>query len=221
MTSVRVATFNIRHGEGTDGVIDLERVAAAITATGAELVALQEVDRSMERTGGVDQPGTLERLTGLPIVFRRIVKLQGGDYGIALAGRDLKNTSFLRLPSLGDEAPRALLSATWRGVRVFSTHLATERKVREEQTRFLAERAKGARRPALVIGDLNQERPALGPLLDAGFSPGPGEVPTFGKARRRQIDFVLAGPGLEVVRTWTIMSDASDHVPLAAEIDIP
>src|SRR5687768_38666 len=40
-----VMTFNIHHGVGLDGRLDLARVAAVIRASGAEVIALQEVDR--------------------------------------------------------------------------------------------------------------------------------------------------------------------------------
>ena len=55
-TRLRVLSYNIHHGEGLDGRIDLERIASVIRASEADLVALQEVDQSTERSGGVDQP---------------------------------------------------------------------------------------------------------------------------------------------------------------------
>ena len=61
---LRVATYNIRHGRGLDGRIDLERVAAAIEALGADVVLLQEVDQGTRRAAGVDQARELGRLTG-------------------------------------------------------------------------------------------------------------------------------------------------------------
>lgn len=63
--ALRVLTYNIHHGEGTDGVLDLERIAGVIKGASPDLVALQEVDVGAERTGGVDQAGELGRLTGM------------------------------------------------------------------------------------------------------------------------------------------------------------
>ena len=68
--TLRVMTWNIRHGEGLDGRVDLERIAAVIRASGADLVGLQEVDRGVRRTGGVDMPAELARLTGLAASVR-------------------------------------------------------------------------------------------------------------------------------------------------------
>ena len=50
--TIRVLTYNIHHGEGMDGVIDLERIANVIRQTEADLVALQEVDL---RRGGMSR----------------------------------------------------------------------------------------------------------------------------------------------------------------------
>ena len=55
--AVRVLTYNIHHGEGMDGKIDLERIAAVIKRLEPDVVALQEVDVKTTRSQGVDQVG--------------------------------------------------------------------------------------------------------------------------------------------------------------------
>ena len=71
----------------------------------------------------------------------------------------------------------------------------------------------------MVLGDLNQTLPTLKPLLEAGFTCPPAPAPTFGwRWLQRQIDFVLAGPGLEVTGWVAIQSDASDHLALVATV---
>ena len=62
---LRVLSYNIHHGRGTDGAIDLPRIARVIAATRPDLVALQEVDRGTGRANGVDQADALGELTGL------------------------------------------------------------------------------------------------------------------------------------------------------------
>ena len=44
---LRVMTYNIHHGEGTDGRIDLERIAKVIRDAKPDLVALQEVEKNV------------------------------------------------------------------------------------------------------------------------------------------------------------------------------
>lgn len=219
VTIHRVATFNIRHGKGADGVIDLERVARAMMATEADLIALQEVDHRLERSGTVDQTEILSELTGLPIHFRSVLRRAGGRYGLALAGEGLSEIAYAELPRGGDEQPRGVLAALWRGMTVLATHLATQSSIRPRQTSVLADMARRAPGPVVVLGDLNQDGRDLSALRAAGLDPGPGRHNTFVHLwRRRQIDFVLAGNGIEVVRSWALPTDASDHLPLVAEI---
>ena len=52
----RVMTYNIHHGEGLDGKVDLLRIAELIKREGADIVALQEVDKGVERTARRDLP---------------------------------------------------------------------------------------------------------------------------------------------------------------------
>jgi endonuclease/exonuclease/phosphatase family metal-dependent hydrolase len=52
-----VVTYNIHHGAGVDGVVDLERIAEVLISATADVIALQEVDRHWSsRSGWVDQP---------------------------------------------------------------------------------------------------------------------------------------------------------------------
>src|SRR5687768_9961267 len=65
----RVMTYNIHHGEGVDGKLDLERIATLIQQERADLVALQEVDRGVTRTAKRDLAKELAELTDMHHVF--------------------------------------------------------------------------------------------------------------------------------------------------------
>ena len=43
---VKFATYNIKHGKGTDGRVSLTRIADALKQTNAQVMALQEVDKT-------------------------------------------------------------------------------------------------------------------------------------------------------------------------------
>ncbi|MGK0353208.1 MAG: endonuclease/exonuclease/phosphatase family metal-dependent hydrolase, partial [Planctomycetota bacterium] len=58
-------TWNIHHARGLDGEVDIDRIAAEIRAAAPDLVALQEVDRGVRRTGGLDIPAALAERTGM------------------------------------------------------------------------------------------------------------------------------------------------------------
>ncbi|MCW2719421.1 MAG: hypothetical protein JWR81_3243 [Pseudonocardia sp.] len=69
-TRIRVATWNLLHGlDCRTGRIDLAAVAVAIHAMDVDVVALQEVDRGLPRTGRVDQVADLARRLGWHGVF--------------------------------------------------------------------------------------------------------------------------------------------------------
>ncbi len=54
---MKFVTYNIQFGCGMDGRFDVARAAAAIS--GADIVALQEVERFWKRSGEVDQPAKI------------------------------------------------------------------------------------------------------------------------------------------------------------------
>jgi endonuclease/exonuclease/phosphatase family metal-dependent hydrolase len=69
-TGLRVATWNLLHGlDVRTGRINLAGVAADIDAMDVDLVALQEVDRGLPRTGRVDQVAELATALGWHGVF--------------------------------------------------------------------------------------------------------------------------------------------------------
>ncbi len=216
---LRVATYNIHHGEGTDGRVDLARVAAVIRATGADVIGLQELDVGWERSGLVDQPAELQRLTGLQIHFHATVSRADAVYGLAIASREPLETTFHPLPQHGTEEPRGAIVCEHLGITFCVAHLSQDDAARALQTEALAALASGPRSPGVVMGDLNQSRRALGPLFEAGLDAPRGWTPTAPAwFPRRQIDFVLAGHGATVTRVWTLWSKASDHLPLVAEV---
>ncbi len=57
---MKIVTYNIQFGLGKDGHNDLQRIANAVD--GADIIALQEVERNWQHSGHVDQP---EKLAGL------------------------------------------------------------------------------------------------------------------------------------------------------------
>ena len=67
----RVMTYNIHHGEGLDGKVDLQRIAELIKREQADIVALQEVDKGVQRTARRDLPAELAALTGLSLCVQQ------------------------------------------------------------------------------------------------------------------------------------------------------
>ena len=66
---LRVLCYNIHYGQGNDGRYDIERLAAVIEQAKPDLVALQEVDVGVKRSGRVHQARRLGELTGMAVRF--------------------------------------------------------------------------------------------------------------------------------------------------------
>ena len=169
---IRVLVFNIHAGKDARGVDNLERVAALVRETGADIALLQEVDVRTQRSGGVDQPAVLDSLTGLSAAFGRTLDYQGGLYGIAVLSRwPIIRDTMLQLPvsppqgrAGGSYEPRGALIVTIEApggpITVINTHLdaSGEEHYRLQELATLiaeAERRTGAPGPLLIGGDFN------------------------------------------------------------------
>jgi endonuclease/exonuclease/phosphatase family metal-dependent hydrolase len=92
---VRLATFNILHaGSPADGVVDLDRLVAAIRFLDADVLALQEVDRDQPRSHLADLTEVASRAMGA--VSQRFVAAMEGTPGatwMAASGKELPGTA--------------------------------------------------------------------------------------------------------------------------------
>jgi endonuclease/exonuclease/phosphatase family metal-dependent hydrolase len=130
---LRVLSYNIHHGEGVDGRLDLPRLAKVITDCRADLVAMQEVDQKTKRTGEIDESAELGRLTGLYAYFGKAMDYQGGAYGQTLLSRwPLEGFAVHPLPNPAAREPRIAVAAVVRvpggkPFRLVGTHLDANR----------------------------------------------------------------------------------------------
>jgi endonuclease/exonuclease/phosphatase family metal-dependent hydrolase len=232
---VRVLAYNVRHGAGLDGRIDLARAAAVIRAARPDVVCLQEVDAGCARTGGVDQARALGALCGMESVFGPFMDYDGGRYGMAvLARRPILASENLRLPP-GAE-PRSALAVrvrvgAGRGAEelvVVGIHLYRTEAERLAQARELARRLADERAPVVLAGDFNSEpgSPVLAELVAAGWTvlgKGADRLTFPADAPEREIDFVLVRPAERFrVRAMEVLPEplASDHRPILLEAQL-
>lgn len=68
---LRVMTFNIRHGKGLDGRVNLKRIIDDIRYGDPDIVALQEVDRFHIRSRFTDQVNALKKALNMDAFFSR------------------------------------------------------------------------------------------------------------------------------------------------------
>ena len=89
---IRLMSYNILHGKGADGQVDIPRIAAVISREKPDFVGLQEVDRGVSRSHGLDERAELGRLTGLHPTFASAFPYRGGEYGRAMLSREVPLT---------------------------------------------------------------------------------------------------------------------------------
>jgi endonuclease/exonuclease/phosphatase family metal-dependent hydrolase len=77
VTALRVGSFNLLSGRSiTDGLVDPGRLGDAVASRGADVLALQEVDRGQARSGGRDQAADLAAATGA-VAYRYVETVRG------------------------------------------------------------------------------------------------------------------------------------------------
>ena len=233
---VRVLSYNIHHGEGTDRKFDLDRIARVIDSAKPDLVALQEVDQGTRRSSGVDQPAELARRTGLRVVFGENIRFGGGGYGNAVLSRHpIRRYENHPLPSFYEGEQRGVLEVEVEipGASVpilfFATHLDYRPKDNERlaSVKKIDELvARDPARPTLLAGDLNAlpDSETLRRFRSTWKSANDSPTPTYPSSEpTRQIDYILARPAPR----WKILSLrvldaplASDHRPILAVFEL-
>ena len=234
---LKVMTYNIHHGAGTDGVLDLERIARVIDGSGADVVGLQEVDNHWsERSNSEDQAAWFARRLRMHHAFAAnldLAPLNPGEprrqYGTAVLSktpiRDFENT-LLPLYPTGEQRGLAVATIKVRGqnVRFANTHLTSNNNAeRLQQATTIVELLAGSRMPTLLVGDLNAtpEKPEITTLTavwrDTWAEVGVGTGYTIEADNpTARIDFILHTPTLRPTAAEVITTNGSDHLPVTA-----
>jgi endonuclease/exonuclease/phosphatase family metal-dependent hydrolase len=229
---LRVLTWNLHHGEGTDGKLDFARIGRVIREARPDVVALQEVDVRTERIKGRDTVRELERLTGMRGVFGASMRFQGGGYGNAVLvnGTVLGSRVFPIGASEGMEL-RSILMVEMRPYRCsldmafLSTHF--DHKSEEDRMAGAGVANLPIGLPAILAGDLNAppDDLVIGTLMQQWTSAtkGPAYLTSPAEAPKKQIDYILFRPA----KRWTVIEAkvideavASDHRPLLAVLKL-
>ena len=233
--TLRVLSYNVHHAAGTDGKLDLDRVAAVIAAQKPDLVAVQEVDRNTKRSGAVDQTAELGKRTGLHVAFAKAINFQGGEYGQAVLSRfAIRSVTAHTLPGKPGQETRIAVEAIVQppgrpAVTFVATHFQhDDADTRREQAAKVNELFAASDRPTILAGDLNatpdsEEMKLLAKRWVYATPPDRGLLTIPSGEPRKQIDYVLVRPAdrFKVIEAKVIEEKvASDHRPVLAVVEL-
>jgi endonuclease/exonuclease/phosphatase family metal-dependent hydrolase len=221
--TMRIATWNIRAARSAP----VEAIAGELKAMRADVIALQEVDLRVRRTGYVDEPVELAAALGYHYAFAASIKWDGGDYGLAVLSRwPLVSVRRYRLQGTEVGEPRIVLEATvcadGRELRLFNHHADGRAAAREAGFAALKDIVKpDVGQGVLVMGDFNAaaDTPEVRGLIDEGLLDlgADSEAKTTDGGR---IDYVMAdrplGARMSTAQVWP--TDKSDHFAVLAEL---
>jgi endonuclease/exonuclease/phosphatase family metal-dependent hydrolase len=229
-------TYNIHHGQGRDGRVDLDRICAVIAQARPDVVALQEVDSGLTRSGWIDQGAAIASEFDMTHTAGHNWFLEEGAYGNAVLSRwpvtPLGNVDL----SVSGREPRGCLvtrvHADGGEIVVGSVHLGLGLRERRRQCATLLRRFESVSpdAPIILMGDFNalplsavcrrfRER-----FSDAFRAAGNGPAGTYGIGSVAfRLDYIyvtdrLRPLGVTVPRTAATRM-ASDHFPVVARVE--
>ncbi len=218
--SVRILCYNIHYGQGNDGVYDIPRLADVINAAKPDLVALQEIDVHVKRSGRLHELRILADKTGMAARFGPTQHYEGGLFGNGILSKlPIHDVHIQPLPYTEATPelttyPRAAVAVVvelpnGKKIRIASTHFQhasfDEDRLNEAKainTHFANEDAsadtmgaEAAALPTILAGDLNAQ-PDSAPISELKkkwtFALEDEPVPTApSKAPRSRIDYIL------------------------------
>ena len=153
--SLRIMTYNIRHGEGMDNVIDLDRQAEVIRNATPDVVGLQEVDSVVKRSGYIPEAAVLGEKVGMYATFGPAIPLTKGKYGVAILSKEAP-MSVRNIPLPGAEK-RTLLVCEFQEYVFACTHLDLEEENRLASLDIILEEVARWEKPFFICGDWNDQ----------------------------------------------------------------
>ena len=217
---MRFLTYNIRHAKGLDGHVRIRRIAETVAALAPDVAGFQEVRRGM-LIG--DQPHALRRQLGLDGSFEPAIRVRGYHFGNLLLTRGrVLSAEQIALPSLTAVARGCLLARVELGGARFAvavTHLGVRPADLEPHLAILLQRLPRDE-PLVLLGDFNATVARLSPLNEL-LTLTADSPPTFPAGRpSAAIDLVGFSEHWRLTSLTAVRSEASDHLPLLAELEL-
>lgn len=226
LSELKLVTYNIRHGKGTDGNVSLRRTGQVLNAVAPDIVALQEVDRRMARSFFQDQAKTLAGYTGMHVANAPNLHFSAlSAFGNALLCKyPILESGNLLLPGKMEQRGLQHCIAAIPGmgnICIFNTHLGLSAEERTGQVQSISEAVGKAPYPVLLAGDFNcfPDSPELKSLSTNLRYCAAQPVNTYPSQKPGYpIDQIYISAQWEVLSVSTYSSYASDHCPLICSL---
>jgi endonuclease/exonuclease/phosphatase family metal-dependent hydrolase len=219
---LRILSWNIHAGIGSDRRYNLERIIELIRGHAPDIIALQEVE-SRGRTEALPLHALTKALGEYAAEARTIVA-PDGHYGHVLISHWPMHNVQLHDLSVPRQEARFAIEAGWDTpmgrIAVLATHLGLRYAECRQQITQLKQVVSAISGPVLMVGDFNDwhghVRRAFLPLL-----PGRSLVKTFpARYPLLDLDGIYCRPAQALLKSWTDRAGrfASDHLPVLADL---
>lgn len=238
---LKVLTYNIHHANPPSkadpflkvDTIDIDAIVNVIKRENPDVVALQEIDKFVPRSGKIDEAKIIAEKAGMNYHFFKSIDYKGGEYGIVILSKyKLRNIKQIILPKIDPNAETR--SMGYAEITVYGekiTFACTHLDITGEPTRFLQAKVivkefENLSGPIVLCGDLNSTQGSESITLlqqyfknsctgNCGFTV-PATKP------RRNIDFILTRNVNWQVSNYQVVDEsyASDHRPVSATFSI-
>lgn len=234
-------TYNTHSCVGTDGKTSPRRIADVIMEYAPDIVALQELDIGLNRTGSIDQAQFIADQIKMDYHFHPTLFIEEGQYGNAILTHFPMNVVRARLlPGLPGHTRLEKRGALWveivigtKPVQVVVVHMGLNRAERLAQAMELTGSewltSSQCRGPVILCGDLNSppgsrvHKLFRTCLRDAHGCAGP-QATWPGKFPFIRLDYIYVSENVAVLDCARLRSPltrlASDHLPLLARLRI-
>lgn len=229
---VKVASYNMRKGIGTDRRRDPQRILDVLGEIDADVIALQEADRRFGTRAAVITPHLLEEQGDWKAVGFGVRALSSGWHGNALLVRRsavVNDCEVVHLPALEPRgAVMADVSLAGTTMRVIGMHLDLSGLWRRRQAQAVMSHVAASARqhPTVMMGDLNEWSRQSGCLRDFARTLAFADTGPSFHARRpiARLDRIMASPEWRItacgVHASAAARKASDHLPIWAELTL-
>ncbi|WP_137154484.1 endonuclease/exonuclease/phosphatase family protein [Rhizobium sp. FKL33] len=236
---LRALTYNIHSCRGSDRRHDPGRIAEVIAASGADVIALQELDVGRKRSGGIDQAEAIAAHLKMRAHFHPALYVEDERYGDAIltALPSIRHRA-AALPSRGEPRGALWIEIQLDGQRmqIFNTHFGLSSSERMLQAEALL--GPGwighdccRRAPVLLLGDFNAIpssrafRRLSEPLQVAAPRLGGRWLATFpARLPLLRLDHILHNERLRPISARVIDTPlarkASDHLPIVVDLEL-